>query len=94
LIGTVINGKEVLDGNIIEDYPLGATAPYGCGHCYLGIDYRDSQVKENGNSYKSENKDNENINDSENKPNIMINNNELIQIENNFVAGNDNSPVG
>lgn len=38
LIGKVINGREVLPGNTIPDYPLGATAPYGCGHCYIGVD--------------------------------------------------------
>lgn len=65
LIGKVINGREVFKGGTIVDYPLGATAPYGCGHCYVGVDYRDSQVKEDGNNLKDD--ENNDINQNMNK---------------------------
>ncbi|MBP7553693.1 MAG: hypothetical protein KA885_09740 [Spirochaetes bacterium] len=63
LIGKVINGREVFKGGTIVDYPLGATAPYGCGHCYVGIDYKESEIKDD-NKPMIENKVYESINES------------------------------
>jgi len=39
LVGTELNGK-IINGDIITDFIIGSTPPYGCGHIYVAVEFK------------------------------------------------------
>lgn len=60
LVGTELNGK-VINGDIITDFIIGSTPPYGCGHIYVAVDMIENSesIQENDQKEKNNEKNNE-----------------------------------
>jgi len=77
LVGKEFEGQTLLPANTISDFSIGAVAPFGCQHCYVGVDVNIPEDKE---EEKEENIE-ENKNNLNNDENSSIINNEDVEEE-------------
>ena len=61
LVGTELNGK-VINGDIITDFIIGSTPPYGCGHIYVAVEMIENSENIQENDKKDENNEKNNEN--------------------------------
>jgi len=59
LVGTELNGK-IINGDIITDFIIGSTPPYGCGHIYVAVEMIENSENIQENDKKDENNEKNN----------------------------------